>query len=487
LICSSCMKQVEAFDKFFERIHTAQQHSQQKDEIRYIILLKSDKPDEEIQFKEIEQTEQQITLIDIPESYTAEEPFLQEPQEHPVEQVATTSSLSVEVNKEFIEILPTECESTVCSKTQINLEGFPNELIKDGKLIVKGKELSKLIARFYQLECTLCSVSKKFRKLTVMLNHFKNQHSMKGFVSCCGIKIVKLRQIAMHMCRHIQPEAFTCSICNKLLTCPKILQYHVQNHLPEHERSLACPEPGCSRRFSYQSALTTHSITHLAEEDRTTYDCCGRKFMTAGRLTAHINTVHSKVATKKEFSCEKCSKRFLCKSNLAYHLTTHKDFEYQVQCKLCDKWLKNKICLRKHMTIHSEIRHSCDICEYSAVNRQCLINHKKIQHSDIKPYHCSICLKSFKLKNTLTNHMNAQHNGIRKYSCEFCQRTFVSSGNCKFFKVSTNFPCLTLFPFTDYSHRKRMHANELKIKLQEKEINDNKKRMEIQNSKLEGK
>ena len=201
--------------------------------------------------------------------------------------------------------------------------------------------------------------------------------------------------------------------------------------MPEQERSLACIEPGCNRRFSYQSALLTHSITHIPEEERASYTCCGRKFSTASRLTSHVNSVHSKTALKKSYSCEKCSKSFLCKSNLAYHLTTHKNFEFQVQCTICEKWLKNKICLRKHMTMHSDVRHFCDICEYSAVNRQCLINHKKIQHSDSKPFTCEVCSKSFKLKNTLTNHMNAHHNGVRKYTCEFCQRTFVSSGNCK--------------------------------------------------------
>lgn len=399
--------------------------------------MKNDKTDE-IQLRQIEGSDQQITLIDLPEAFTNEQQVQapQEALENAIEQ--PTKNLNVvEADQEMIEIIPAEENlekvqkaSKVASKSKLNFEGFPKDLIQDGKLLVKGKELSKLIARFYRLECLECN--KKFRKLHVFANHFKNQHkNAKGFVTCCGIKIVKLRQIAMHMARHIQPDAFTCSICNKLLTCPKILQYHVQNHLPEHERSLACPEPGCNRRFSYQSALVTHSISHLPEEERTLYSCCGRKFSTASRLAAHTNTVHSKVALKKEFSCEICEKRFLCKSNLAYHLTTHKDFEFQVQCEICDKWLKNKICLRKHMAIHSEVRHLCDLCEYSAVNRQCLINHKKIQHSDSKPFSCEVCSKSFKLKNTLTNHINAQHNGVRRYTCEFCQRTFVSSGNCK--------------------------------------------------------
>lgn len=437
---------LESFDQFYNEIHENQQNlqgksmNQQKEEV-FIILLKNQKTDFEI--KKVEDSieiDHQLSLIDVHLQEQEATENVEAAQQFPI------PPTSVDVDEEQVSDLSNEdCEPTrmplSSSKTienEINLsfinrEDFPNELIKDGKLIIKGKELSKLIARFYRLECELCDLRKKFRKFTSLISHFKTEHSIKGYVTCCGQKIIKIRQIAMHMARHLQPGAFQCTICKKLLTCPKILQYHIQNHLPENERNLACPEPSCTRRFSYQSALVTHSISHLPDSERTTFGCetCGRKFSTAGRLSAHISVVHSKNIVRKEFTCEICSKNFLCKSNLSYHLTTHKNFEFQVECKICKKWLKNKICLRKHMTVHSEIRHYCDTCDYSAANKQCLMNHKRVQHSDSKPFTCEVCLKSFKLKNTLTNHANAQHNGLRKYSCEFCLKTFVSSGNCK--------------------------------------------------------
>lgn len=70
----------------------------------------------------------------------------------------------------------------------------------------------------------------------------------------------------MHMARHLQPDAFQCPTCEKLMTCPKILQYHIQNHLPEKERPLACPV--CPRKFSYSSALVAHAISHQPENER---------------------------------------------------------------------------------------------------------------------------------------------------------------------------------------------------------------------------
>lgn len=114
--------------------------------------------------------------------------------------------------------------------------------------------------------------------------------------------------------------------------------------------------------------------------------------------------------------------------------------------------LKNKLCLRKHMVQHSSVRYNCTRCDYSAHNRQCLRNHERVQHSNEKPFRCDDCGKAFKLKNTLLSH-TVQHTGVRKFICPFCNRTFASSGNF-------------------YSHRKRMHPQELaamKLKQEEDE------------------
>lgn len=100
---------------------------------------------------------------------------------------------------------------------------------------------------------------------------------MKGYVVCCNRKFVKIHAMAMHMARHLQPDAFQCLQCDKILTCPRILQYHIQNHLPEAKRPLACEQ--CPRRFSYKGALTTHMISHQPENERAAYVCdeCGKE------------------------------------------------------------------------------------------------------------------------------------------------------------------------------------------------------------------
>ncbi|CAO1438837.1 unnamed protein product [Diamesa tonsa] len=516
IICKLCVEKIELFDEFYQQTHLNQlkdkvnHHSSafkipelniteshydtdnsiqvpsDNNGIRYIILL--DDNETKLELKrvddiEVETTESDsLTLNTEPVTLTSDNLGIRRSKRRQIinEKLSEVAEDDLEVDDDppdeildeqyyldEMEVKMDDVDDSVGMKLEpMNLDGFPKELIKDSKIIIRGKELSKLISKFYCLECDLCSSGKgKFKKLSTFIQHYKTEHQMKGYVTCCSTKFVKLRGMALHMALHIQPEAFQCTICKKYLTCPKILQYHMQNHLPESERPLKCMEHGCERRFSYQSALNTHTISHLPENERTTFVCsiveCNKKFSSAGRLSTHVNTAHNK--HHNEFVCQKCGKSFSCKSNLSYHLTTHQPHQHQVQCPECQKWLKNILCLRKHMSLHKNVRHFCGICDYSAVNKQCLRNHVRVQHSDSKPFQCSVCSRNFKLKNTLVNHM-AQHSGIRKFQCEFCEKKFASSGNY-------------------YSHRKRMHPQELSKMLREKETEEHKQRTAAQKKK----
>ncbi|XP_055624000.1 transcription factor grauzone-like [Toxorhynchites rutilus septentrionalis] len=354
-----------------------------------------------------------------------------------------------------------DCEDGVPDKIDNHIpadyKAFPKKLINENRLVIRGKDLSALMAQFYELSCELCGEAKKgttdkFSDMDSYLAHCKQVHNTKGYVWCCSQKILRPRLMAMHMARHLQPEAFKCPECGKLMTSPKILQYHIQNHRPEEERPLKCNI--CPRRFSYGSALMSHSQSHLPEEERTRHVCdeCGKSYSTAKKLTDHVQSSHCR---QEQFAyvCHICAKQFSSKSNLSYHLTTHQPKIHQVQCGECKKWLKNKLCLRKHMVQHSMVRHKCNMCDYSAVNMQCLRNHMRVQHTDLKPFSCDVCGKSFKLKNTLLNHQ-VQHTGVKKFTCEFCLRTFASSGNY-------------------YAHRKRMHPQQLAVQKMRKEEEEN--------------
>ncbi|XP_317816.4 zinc finger protein 317 [Anopheles gambiae] len=343
---------------------------------------------------------------------------------------------------------------------RVNDYDFP-PMIKDGRMIVHGEELEKCLAAYYGLACELCH-QRNWATIGELFAHHRAAHGREGFVNCCGRTIEKKSQMAMHMAKHVQPEAFECPICKKMMTTPRILKAHMQNHLPEEERPLKCDL--CPRRFSYVSALLIHASTHREEnEGKCAYHLChscGRAFRSGDKLAEHIALSHRTDGTSNCVMCDTCGKKFISKSNLNYHLTTHQPkVLHQVQCEHCGKWLKNKLCLRKHMLQHSQVRHACDQCDYTTINVQSLQNHRRVQHTDEKPFVCPTCGKSFKVKSNLREHL-AQHRQGQKYSCEFCSRKFTSKSNY-------------------YCHRKRMHPNELELERRKKEQEESAHRIRL--------
>ncbi|XP_052871939.1 transcription factor grauzone-like [Anopheles cruzii] len=324
------------------------------------------------------------------------------------------------------------------------------KLLQDGKFVVRGEQLRKYMEKFYDLECDICNHG-EWQTIEELFDHYRTVHNTAGYVECCGRKMRRLKVMATHMATHVQPEAFECPICRKIMTSQQTLRLHIKNHLPEEKRPLQCSQ--CPRRFSYSSVLAAHQASHQSKEQSTLIVCaiCDRSYRSTKGLQEHMAAVHSEQQPDGSGPavCHICAKQFSNRCNLAYHMTTHQPPLHQVQCEECGKWLKNKICLRKHMIQHSQIRHQCEQCDYSAVNVQCLQNHIRVKHSNKRPYVCGECGKAFKLKTNLQNHL-VQHTGVHKYACEFCSRKFASSGNY-------------------YVHRKRMHSEELARHKKQKE------------------
>ncbi|XP_077285552.1 uncharacterized protein LOC143910826 [Arctopsyche grandis] len=333
---------------------------------------------------------------------------------------------------------------------------FPTEIIKDGKLIVKGTSLEDLIAKFYNLHCNLCSVISKFQNLKMLMKHYNLEHHTQGYVVCCNTRFHQHRSIYMHMARHLQPSAFECPICKKAVSRPHSLKLHLQTHLPEDEKPHKCDE--CFRRFSYIEGLLNHKRSHIPTEERDTLYCqiCGKMFTLASSFATHMRVMHSAV----KYLCSECGRSFRRKTELTFHMLTHDATgKNRVKCQQCGFVCKNQPTLKIHMKRHSIDRLQCSMCDYTTHRRQQLNIHMRVKHSDDKPFVCVVCGKQFKLKSVLTTHM-AQHTGEHKYSCAYCPKKFVSSGNY-------------------HSHRKRMHAEEyendklLRLKEQFKKLESN--------------
>uniref|UniRef100_A0A1B0CZ08 C2H2-type domain-containing protein n=1 Tax=Phlebotomus papatasi TaxID=29031 RepID=A0A1B0CZ08_PHLPP len=326
----------------------------------------------------------------------------------------------------------------------VNLSDFPAQIIENGLLKVKGKELLGLICKFYNLECNVCGRdSPKFPDLTDLFQHYSTVHQEKGYVMCCSAKFHRYPAIVMHMVRHIQPDAFKCNICGYMVTRPRFLESHKKTHLPEEQKPFACDH--CPRRFCWKSALKVHKLTHEPKDVRKHFICdiCGKIYDTPGGLCTHRKLSHTNYKSEPHF-CHVCAKKFATRTGLNEHMATiHQPREKdQVQCQKCGKWLMNNRCLKSHMILHSSTFLRCESCDYTTKKESLLRRHQLTQHSDAKPFSCTICGRAFKLKRALTVHISQHENTKKQYKCNFCDR---------FFNSSTNF----------YTHRKTVHPEEL--------------------------
>ena len=80
-----------------------------------------------------------------------------------------------------------------------------------------------------------------------------------------------------------------------------------------------CQHPDCDKRFSDNSALRKHMMTHGERQHMCPVASCGKRFLDNSKLKRHM-LVHS---GDKPYQCEMCGKQFSLDFNLRTHLRTH--------------------------------------------------------------------------------------------------------------------------------------------------------------------
>ena len=79
-------------------------------------------------------------------------------------------------------------------------------------------------------------------------------------------------------------------------------------------------------------------------------------------LELHFSKDHENEGKRKKHICLICDEPYSSKKSLRYHMESNHVSE-NFECDICSKILSNSYQLTKHIKIHSEPTHECELCQ----------------------------------------------------------------------------------------------------------------------------
>ncbi|XP_068112201.1 uncharacterized protein [Hyperolius riggenbachi] len=222
----------------------------------------------------------------------------------------------------------------------------------------------------------------------------------KQFIcSECGKGFHLYSYLTKHQRCHSDEKPFTCLECGKCFRYKPSLVAHQRVHTGE--KPFSCME--CGKLFVTKFNLKAHEKVHTGEKP---VECpaCGRCFANNPALVKHLR-IHT---GEKPFSCAVCCKVFASRSCLTAHQVIHTG-ERPYMCAECGKAFANQSNLISHRIIHTGQKpYTCPECGRGFANQSNLAKHK-LTHTDHKPFVCIECGNLFARKEGLSKHFERIH------------------------------------------------------------------------------
>lgn len=231
---------------------------------------------------------------------------------------------------------PYKCE--ICTKTFTQSNNF-----KEHVLLHQDKN------QFY---CEKCGCG--FRHRSHFNIHLKRhddtkaQPCLKKFNCCfCEKKLNTSYQKMEHERTHTKEKPFLCKICGRRFVALPTLRRHNSTH---NKSSYQCST--CLKFFKQKSSLTRHIDAHFGQSAKNALCDCGKTFTQFASLKKHkLICKNQTQPVFKPFQCQICQKKFLTKSDLNRHVTTH-DPTKKYKCLICSAHLKTKQTFKRHEKRH---------------------------------------------------------------------------------------------------------------------------------------
>lgn len=177
---------------------------------------------------------------------------------------------------------------------------------------------------------------------------------------------------------------------------------------------------------------------------------------------------------RRHVKCSKCNRRSCTVGS--DHCTSIKKYpnEKILKCPKCDYTAEKVNQIRRHFHTHqADVWYNCSKCDFRSRQKQSLIRHNKLEHTNKETLKCShpMCSYETKRQDNLTRHMRTKHRDLPKneFYCEICGNKFTSQQALKLHLIihqagKNTFKCRFCENKTfntaqaAHSHEKRFHG-----------------------------
>eukprot|EP00092_Neocalanus_flemingeri_P018024 GFUD01019509.1.p1 GENE.GFUD01019509.1~~GFUD01019509.1.p1 ORF type:complete len:860 (+),score=163.23 GFUD01019509.1:61-2640(+) len=221
-----------------------------------------------------------------------------------------------------------------------------------------------------------------------------------------------------------------CKLCSLSFQSRPYADY--QDHINSHKNAqgmYACNQPHCNRVFRAWCHLNDHVYSHgnLPKPHLCSY--CSYTSTTRANIKKHEIAVHED-PDRRDFSCDKCAKKFKTTSNLYEHMRVH-DPEYRHPCPICKKEFKSMVGYNQHLRLHSGDLFSCGACGEKFQSKHSVNRHEKDIHGiynlpeGVKTFKCGkkTCAAEFSSEEDYRLHIKSAHqNKAGLLICHLCKK-----------------------------------------------------------------
>lgn len=247
-----------------------------------------------------------------------------------------------------------------------------------------------------QLQCPACEFQASYAQH--LQEHLLSSHS-DAIVRCRRCPFVCLsRDVLVTHYRTLHPRCI-CPYCDHIGE----QAYAIRRHVARHTQPGACICPVCNKHYKDPYILKMH-----------------------------VKMVH--MPAEVLFECSLCGKKFNRKAHLKRHARTH-DPNKPLKCPLCDYRGCERSDITKHMLIHEEPKHVCNICNRSFRHAKNKELHLK-RHKGQKDYKCGVCDFYGYTFTDIRKHIERRHADPHTILCHRCGQAFKSQALLKEHQMS---------------------------------------------------